>query len=58
MREITLSEWQKSWSTTIKGNITKCFFPTIKDRIKTHIIHSFILTQFLSDHANFNTYLS
>jgi hypothetical protein len=57
MREITINEWENLWSAITKGEITKKIFPTIKSRIKAHIEHSFMITQFLGGYGRFNSYL-
>ena len=51
-------KWETHWSTTVKGNLTKQFFPNIQSRTKTgDINHNFVLTQFISGHGKFGDYL-
>jgi hypothetical protein len=53
-----VNKWENMWRTSINGSQTRKFFPTIRDRLAISDLRSnFILTQFLSDHGNFQSYL-
>ena len=54
----TIKEWQQFWSSTTKGSQTKQFFPDIRDRLRMKSFKpNFIISQYLSGHGNFGSYL-
>jgi ribonuclease HI len=56
---VTVNEWEKQWKSTSKASQTKQFFPSISDRLCVqHLKPNFILTQYLSGHGSFNSYLN
>jgi hypothetical protein len=36
-KETGLTKWQELWASSTKGAISKLFFPSIKERMKTHL---------------------
>lgn len=52
-----LEEWQLRWDTSTKGRWTNCFFPSIKNRLKTPIWLNHSNVQFLSGHGDFRSKL-
>jgi len=53
-----LDAWQDQWDTSAKGRWTYGFFPNIRNRLKTPIVTSHEMTQFLSGHGNFRAKLT
>ncbi len=54
----TMKMWEELWKNSVNGSITKQFFPSVSDRMKIkHLILNFKLTQYLTGHGNFKTYL-
>ncbi|XP_023228638.1 uncharacterized protein LOC111629006 [Centruroides sculpturatus] len=52
-------EWNQSWTSSTKGNVTKMFYPTIYDFLRNPINNfSYSLSQILTGHGNFNCYLA
>ncbi len=54
-----LEEWNNRWIETTTGAYTKQYFPTIKDRqkAKNKFKTNFYLTQIITNHGNFKSYL-
>ncbi|GFX13750.1 uncharacterized protein TNCV_599591 [Trichonephila clavipes] len=62
-KKITNERMMKSWNheylISNKGSITKKFFPTINKRLSCHHFYTnYKLTQFLTGHGNFKSYLN
>ncbi|GFT91010.1 retrovirus-related Pol polyprotein from type-1 retrotransposable element R1 [Trichonephila clavipes] len=62
-KKITNEKMMKSWNQEYlisnKGSITKKFFPTINKRLSCHHFYTnYKLTQFLTGHGNFKSYLN
>jgi len=57
LNEGSLIKWQSEWDKTIKGQITKDFFPVIKDRLKIKIKVTPIFTTMKTGHGNIKSYL-
>jgi hypothetical protein len=55
--EDSLIKWQSEWDKTTKGQITKLFFPVIRDRLKMKIKISPIFTTMITGHGNLKSYL-
>ena len=52
-REI-MTEWENRWATTLKGQITHKYFPTIKYRMSLPFLDlDHYTVQFISGHGNF-----
>jgi len=55
---LTINKWENVWKTTTNASQTKLYFPTICERLKTKYLRpNYQMTQFLSGHGNFKTYL-
>jgi ribonuclease HI len=56
----SISIWNESWTTTPNGITTQQYIPTITDRLKMkkYFSTNFYLTQILTDHGKFNSYLA
>jgi hypothetical protein len=48
LRTETINKWDNQWISTMKGNITKKFFTTIKSRLDLNFEPNFKTTQFFS----------
>jgi hypothetical protein len=57
LREDSLTKWQSEWDKTTKGQITKGFFPVIRDRLKMKIKITPIFTTMITGHGNLKSYL-
>ncbi|GFV54204.1 uncharacterized protein TNCV_1496811 [Trichonephila clavipes] len=58
-KERTVKSWNQECLISNKGSITKKFFPTINKRLSCHHFYTnYKLTQFLSGHGNFKSYLN
>jgi hypothetical protein len=55
--EDSLIKWQSERDKTTKGQITKLFFPVIRDRLKMKIKISPIFTTMITGHGNLKSYL-
>ncbi|GFW90225.1 uncharacterized protein TNCV_2120921 [Trichonephila clavipes] len=57
--ERTVKSWNQEYLICNKGSITKKFFPTINKRLSCHHFYTnYKLTQFLTGHGNFKSYLN
>ncbi|GFY36301.1 transposable element Tc3 transposase [Trichonephila clavipes] len=58
-KERMVKSWNQEYLISNKGNITKNFFPTINKRLSCHHFYTnYKLTQFLTGHGNFKSYLN
>ncbi|GFS62023.1 uncharacterized protein TNCV_2592921 [Trichonephila clavipes] len=58
-KERMVKSWNQEYLISNKGSITKKFFPTINKRLSCHHFYTnFKLTQFLTGHGNFKSYLN
>jgi hypothetical protein len=55
--EDSLIKWQSEWDKTTKGQITKGFFPVIRDRLKMKIKITPIFTTMTTGRGNLKSYL-
>jgi ribonuclease HI len=55
--EDSLIKWRIEWDKTMKEQITKLFFPVIRDRLKIKIKMSPIFTTMITGHGNLKSYL-
>jgi len=51
-KEHSVKWWQREWSETTKGAITKEFFPKIEDRLKFRINVTSYFTSIVTGHGN------
>ncbi|GFW99048.1 uncharacterized protein TNCV_1782671 [Trichonephila clavipes] len=59
MKERMVKSWNQEYLISNKGSITKKFFPTINKRLSCHHFYTnYKLTQFLTGHGNFKSYLN
>ena len=59
LRLLERSEWNSEWITATNGSWTRKIFPTIEHRRKAGAFQlDFVLTQFLSGHGKFGSYLT
>jgi len=42
--EVSVTQWEREWQSTPKGEVTKSFFPTVKERMKVYIPLTSIVT--------------
>ncbi|GFX92908.1 uncharacterized protein TNCV_914581 [Trichonephila clavipes] len=57
--ERIMKSWNQEYLISNKGSITKKFFPTINKRLSCHHFYTnYKLTQFLTGHGNFKSYLN
>ncbi|GFW62881.1 uncharacterized protein TNCV_4452301 [Trichonephila clavipes] len=57
--ERMMKSWNQEYLISYKGSITKKFFPTINKRLSCHHFYTnYKLTQFLTGHGNFKSYLN
>jgi len=49
--------WQREWTETTKGAITKAFFPKIEDRLKLRLNVTPNFTAIVTGHGNIKAYL-
>ncbi|GFT15642.1 putative 115 kDa protein in type-1 retrotransposable element R1DM [Trichonephila clavipes] len=58
-KERIVKSWNQEYLISNKGSITKKFFPTINKRLSCHHFYTnYKLTQFLTGHGNFKSYLN
>jgi hypothetical protein len=50
-KENVLTKWQKQWTSSTKGAVSKLFFPNIKERMKTRIPISAEFTAIVMGHS-------
>jgi hypothetical protein len=56
-KDISDKLWQREWTDTTKGAITKAFFPKIKDRLKLRLNTTPNFTTIVTGHGNIKAYL-
>ena len=57
-KSVLYNEWEDWWRTTTKASQTKDFIPNIKHRLDCKTLSpNYVITQYLSGHGNFNSYL-
>lgn len=58
VKENVVKTWNAEYIASTKGNVTKKFFPSIERRlVNHHFATNFKMTQFLTGHGKFNSYL-
>lgn len=59
MYKSMVESWNHEYVSSTKGNLTKRFFPSIDMRLSCHHFYTnYKITQFLTGHGNFKSYLS
>jgi hypothetical protein len=53
----SVEKWRREWDNTIKGKITKDYFPEVAGRLNTKIHNTQNLTTMITGHGNIKTYL-
>jgi len=56
-KEQSVKWWQREWTETTKGAITKAFFPKIEDRLKFRLNVTSNFTAIVTGHGNIKAYL-
>jgi hypothetical protein len=51
-KDISVKWWQREWTDTTKGAITKAFFPKIEDRLKLELNATPNFTTIVTGHGN------
>jgi hypothetical protein len=57
LNQQSVIQWQNEWERTIKGSITKSFFPKIVDRMRLTINTTPNFTAIVTGHGNIKSYL-
>lgn len=57
IKESGMQKWQERWNTTLKGAVTKSFFPSIKERLKIVIPSTPEFTAIITGHGRTKSYL-
>jgi hypothetical protein len=52
-----VKKWQRNWTQTTKGSITKEYFPNVEERIKMKLNLTQNFTAIVTGHGNSKTYL-
>ena len=58
LEEESVRKWQRRWTQTTKGSMTKEYFPDIEGRLKMKLKHTGNLTTILTGHGNIKEYLN
>ena len=53
----SVDKWQTDWNRSIKGKITKDYFPIVAERLKMKIMTTHKFTTMVTGHVNINAYL-
>jgi ribonuclease HI len=56
LKEKGVQEWQREWDASTKGELTKTFFPTVKDRISKRLQMSINLSTIVTGHGKLRSY--
>jgi len=56
-RQPSVKKWQRNWTQTTKGNITKEYFPNVEDRLKMKINLTQKFTAIVTGHGKTKAYL-
>jgi hypothetical protein len=56
-KEIELTKWQEHWTSSTKGAVSKLFFPSIKERMKTILPVSLEFSAIVTGHSLNRSYL-
>jgi ribonuclease HI len=57
LEEESVTKWQREWTNSAKGRITKDFFPEVKERLSMKINLTQNFTAMVTDHGKTNSYL-
>ncbi|KAH9414443.1 hypothetical protein DERP_015251 [Dermatophagoides pteronyssinus] len=57
IRLITTIKWNRLWLSSNNGRVTRLFFPTIFHRRNSNLSPDYVITQFISNHGDFRSYL-
>jgi hypothetical protein len=50
--------WQREWDVSTKGELTKTFFPTVKDRLSKRLQMGINLSKTVTGHGKLRSYLT
>ena len=56
-KEQSVKWWQREWTETMKGAITKAYFPKIEERLKLRLNATPNFTAIVTGHGNIKAYL-
>ena len=56
LEEVSVTQWEREWQSTPKGEVTKSFFPTVKDRMKVNLPLTPNVTTLLTGHGKLKSY--
>jgi ribonuclease HI len=56
LEEISVTLWEREWRLTPKGEVTKSFFPTVKERLKVNVSLTSNVTTLLTGHGKLRSY--
>jgi hypothetical protein len=56
LEEISDTQWEREWRLTPKGEVTKSFFPTVKERLKVNVSLTSNVTTLLTGHGKLRSY--
>jgi hypothetical protein len=54
--EVSVTQWEREWQSTPKGEVTKSFFPTVKERMKVNLPLTSKVTTLLTGHGKLKSY--
>ena len=57
LEEESMRKWQRNWTQTTKGSITKEYFPNVEERLKMKINVTQNLTAIATEHGKTRAYL-
>ena len=57
VKEIGITKWQEQWTSSTKGAVSKLFFPSIRERMKTMLPMSLEFTAIVTGHGLTRSYL-
>ena len=55
LEEESVRKWQRNWTQTTKGSITKEYFPNVEERLKINLTQNF--TAIVTEHGKTRAYL-
>ena len=56
LKEESIHHWEREWSNTINGNLTKSYFPSVQSRLQKKLVLNHNLTAFVTGHGKFAEY--
>ena len=56
LEQASITQWESEWQSTLKGEVTKSFFPAVKERKKLNISLMSNVTMLLTGHRKLRSY--